>query len=133
MTAAGCGIDLNAFDELFPTRKPKDYAVAYIICMGTLLLSIADEAKKEGNVRIAVIHDHGPWDRHALEGYNQWIDDDSWGLKDRFVGITSLTWSDDVGLQAADLIAYESMRAIDNELWQRGTPMRYGLRKPARQ
>src|SRR5271165_356396 len=60
MTAAGCGIDLNAFDELFPKRKPKDYAVAYIICMGTLLLSIADEAKKEGGVRIAVIHDHGP-------------------------------------------------------------------------
>ena len=37
------------------------------------------------------------------------------------------------GSKRLNLIAYESMRAIDNELWQRGTPMRYGLRKPARQ
>jgi hypothetical protein len=128
MTAASVGINLGVFDEVFPRRNPPDYSVAYIMCMGTLLLSIADAAKKEpDDVRIALVHDHGPWDQYALASYNQWIDDDSWECRDRFVGIIPLTWKQDVGLQAADLIAYESMRAIDNQLWKPGAPMRYGL------
>lgn len=129
MTAAGCGMDLRAFDELFPRRQPRDYAIAYIICMGTLLHAIAEAAKKHASgIQIAIVHDHSQWDVHALDGYNRWINDNSWGERHRFVGITSLTWRDDVGLQAADLIAYEGMRLLDSELWSEDVPMRYALR-----
>jgi len=129
MTAAGVGIDLAAFDDIFPLRKPKDYGIAYIICMGTLLLSIADAAKEEPeDVRVGLVHDHGPWDKFALEGYKKWINDDSWDCRNRFLGITPRSWKDDVGLQAADLIAYESMRHIDNALWNPDSQMRHGLR-----
>lgn len=132
MTAASCGIDLAAFEELFPQRDPPDYGVAYVICMGCLLLALADAAREQlaPDTKIAVIHEHGSWDEYALQAYNAWIDDNSWGERERFVGITSLSWKGDVGLQAADLIAYESMRAIDNELWskKKDAPMRYALR-----
>jgi len=131
MTAASCGIDLAAFEELFPQRDPPDYGVAYIMCMGLLLLALADAAREQvPDATIAVIHDHGPWDMHALQAYNAWIDDNSWGERDRFLGITPLAWKDDVGLQSADLIAYEAMRAIDAELWSKkqDAPMRYALR-----
>ncbi|HTR25157.1 MAG TPA: hypothetical protein VMI10_14345 [Terriglobales bacterium] len=131
MTAACCGIDLAAFEELFPKRDPPDYAAAYVTCMGILLVHLAEAAKEQmPNAKIAVVHDHGPWDAYALQAYNAWIDDNSWGERDRFVGIAPLRWQDDVGLQAADLIAYESMRATDNELWskKKNAPMRYALR-----
>lgn len=131
MTAASCGIDLAAFEDLFPQRDPPGYGMAYVICMGLLLLNLADAAKEQiPDAKIAVVHEHGPWDKYALEAYNAWIDDNSWGERDRFLGITPLSWKEDVGLQAADLIAYESMRAIDNELWSKkqNFPMRYALR-----
>lgn len=130
MTAAGCGMDLRAFDEVFPHRHPKDYAIPYIICMGTLLRSIADAAKDyPPDFRIVIVHDHSQWDRYALSAYDRWIGDDSWGERHRFLGITPLTWREDVGLQAADLIAYEAMRSLDNELWNEDVPMRYALRQ----
>src|ERR1035441_1694135 len=98
--------------------------------MGLLLLALADGAKEQiPNDKIAIVHDHGDWDKYALQAYNSWIDDNSWGEKDRFVSITPLRWKDDVGLQAADLIAYEAMRAIDTELWgkKKDATMRYAL------
>ncbi len=130
MTAVGCGMDLRAFDELFPRRMPPDYGIAYIMCMGTIMHAIADAAKGyPPDFRIALVHDHGDWDAHALAGYNDWVDDHSWEDRHRFVRITPLTWREDVGLQAADLIAYETMRWLDNELWVGDDRMRYALRK----
>lgn len=131
MTAASCGIDLAAFDELFPRRDLHDYGPAYVICMSLLLVHLIDAAKEQvPDAKIALVHDHGPWDVCALQAFNAWMAEDSWGEKDRFIGITPLRWQDDVGLQAADLIAYESMRAIDDELWRKkqSIPMRYALR-----
>src|SRR5258708_23836244 len=96
--------------------------------MGTLFRSLAEAAKQLlPDMQIALVHDQGPWDKYALEAYNNWIADDSWGEANRFAGIKPLSWREDVGLQAADLIAYEGMRALDKELWAKDVKLRYAL------
>jgi hypothetical protein len=54
------------------------------------------------------------------------VDDPAWEHRHKFVGITPLTWRDDVGLQSADLFAYESMRYLDAQNWK-GENMRKPL------
>jgi hypothetical protein len=77
---------------------------------------------------VAIVHDHGPWDNAALIGYNQMIDDPNWKFRKQFFGITPLSWKQDVGLQSADLFAYESMRYLDDHKWE-GDIMRKALRE----
>ncbi|MFZ0481581.1 MAG: hypothetical protein WAL71_20740 [Terriglobales bacterium] len=124
MTCVACGIDLKAMVEIFPTADESD---AYVLCMKEIMVEIAhamDDAKSED--RVAIIHDHGDWDEGALRGYNSLVDDPTWPRRHRFVSITPLTWREDVGLQSADLIAYELMRRLDDTLWT-GRDMRKAL------
>jgi hypothetical protein len=119
MTAVSCGIDLKAFREIFPQRDPPDFGIAYIMCFGVLMQQLGAALAKDfpPEFRMAVIHDHGPWDAIALQAYNNWVDDPTWEHRHRFVSITPLTWKADIGLQSSDLIAYESMRWLDDHLW----------------
>jgi hypothetical protein len=115
MCAIACGIDLKAAREVFPDETLSD---AYVLCMKEVMVEIACAVEDSGeDHRVVLIHDHGNWDRDALEGYNSLVDDPSWLRRYRFVSITPLTWRDDVGLQSADLIAYELLRSLDDRLW----------------
>lgn len=117
MTAVAVGIDLKSFIELFP-HDPPNNGTPYVICMSLLMVLIGEAmAKHAPNERLALIHDHGDWDVHALNAYNRLIDDPKFEHRHRFVSITPLSWRDDTGLQSADMIAYEAMRLIDNQLW----------------
>jgi hypothetical protein len=119
MTAIGCGIDLVAFNELFPEHEPTDNCIPYLLCMQMLMVLIGEamHGKVKPEYKVALVHDHGDWDVEALKGYNRMMDDPKFEYRDRFVSITPLTWKEDVGLQAADLITYESMRWLDDHLW----------------
>jgi len=131
MAAIACGIDLKAFFTLFPEHAPNDLSAPYVLCMKMLMLEIAKALEREpgaDDYRVALVHDHGDWDKQALEGYNLMVDDKQWEHRHRFVSITPLTWRDDVGLQSADLIAYEAMRWLDDRLWT-GRDMRIPLQK----
>ncbi|MFQ5853618.1 MAG: hypothetical protein ACE5JU_23920 [Candidatus Binatia bacterium] len=131
MAAITCGIDLKAFFSVFKGNDPKDLSVPYVLCMKMLMVQIAKALQREPGAehyRVALIHDHGDWDKQALEGYNALVDDVNWEHRHRFVSITPLTWRDDVGLQPADLIAYESMRWLDDHLWS-GKDMRKPLKE----
>jgi hypothetical protein len=78
--------------------------------------------------KILIIHDHGNWDTEALQGYNSMVDEPRWQSRDRFAGITPGRWEQVVGLQAADLIAYETFKHLDNRLFRSGSQVRYALR-----
>jgi hypothetical protein len=121
MVAVASGIDLKAFCEIFPRRDPPDYGVAYTICMQLAMSRIGEALKRHPPMdRVAIVHDHGNWDKEALEAFNVLVDDPEWQYRQRFVSITPLRWQEDAGLQSADLIAYECMRVVDNELWTGG-------------
>jgi hypothetical protein len=127
MIAVASGIDLKAFCDVFPERNPPDYGVAYTICMQLAMWRIGEALDKHVlSDRVTIVHDHGNWDIHALQAFNILVDDPEWEYRNRFVAITPLRWQDDTGLQSADLIAYECMRAIDNELWT-GKKMRTAM------
>jgi len=129
LSAIACGIDLATFLEMFPIREPSDYALPYLMCMKDLMNLIGDGMKKlPPDHRVAMIHDHGDWDSFALQIFNGLIDNPHFAHKHRFVSITPLNWREDVGLQAADLIAYELMRRLDDRLWT-GKEMRIPLRE----
>ena len=123
MAAIACGVDLAVARGSVPGSKEEQ---GYVVCMKQIMAQIAiamDEAKSTDQV--AIIHDHGDWDVAALKGYNRMVDDFTWSRRTRFVSITPLTWRQDVGLQSADLIAYESMRNLDQILHSGGD-----MRKP---
>jgi hypothetical protein len=129
MTAVTCGVDLAAFLSIFPHRDPPDYGVAYGMCMKQLMLKIAEAMEHwEPDYRVALVHDHGDWDKLAYDGFYQLVDDPKWEHRERFVSITPLSSYADIGLQAADLIAYEAMRQLDDTLWT-GDDMRVPLRE----
>jgi hypothetical protein len=118
MTAITCGMDLAAFLELFPHRDPPDYGVAYGMCMKQIMILLGQAMETwEPEYRVTLIHDHSQWDSLAHDGFYQYKNDPSWQYGDRFVTITPLSSYGDVGLQAADLIAYEAMRWLDDNLW----------------
>jgi hypothetical protein len=124
-----CGLDLKTFLEMFPHREPEDYALPYLMCMKELMNLIGGRLKKRpAGYQVAMIHDHGDWDSLALQIFNGLVDNPNWEFRDRFISITPLNWKQDVGLQAADLIAYELMRRLDDKLWT-GKEMRIPLRK----
>ncbi len=129
MTAVACGIDLAAFLELFPHRDPPDYGVAYGMCMKVLMNELGHALDSELLDRqLALVHDHGDWDTLALNAYNQMVDDPKWKHRGRFVSITPLSSCSDIGLQCADLFAYESMRYLHDHDWT-GGDMRVPLRE----
>jgi hypothetical protein len=61
---------------------------------------------------VLLIHDHGNWDAQALQAYNLVIDDPKWEPRFLFEGLLPRTGPQDVGLQAADMIAYEVFKVI---------------------
>ena len=114
MIAVSCGIDLNAFEAVFPgAGKPN----AYALCMKKVMVEIALGMKEHRPLdRVMLIHDHGSWDLEALQAYNAMVDDPEWEDAWRFVSISPLRWQDDAGLQAADMIAYESFKMINSNV-----------------
>jgi hypothetical protein len=127
MIPVAAGIDLRAFNEIFPHCDPPGVGSAYVLCMKALMEQLgAAIAETHPDDQLAIVHDHGDWDVPALQSYNQMVDDPAWEHRHKFVGITPLTWRDDVGLQSADLFAYESMRYLDAQNWK-GENMRKPL------
>ena len=129
MKAVAAGINLQAWDEIFPLRKPPGYGTAYVLCLKALMnqLGVA-MAEHRPDDQLAIIHDHGDWDNLAHDGFYQTVDDVNWKHRHRFVSITPLSSLTDVGLQSADLFAYEALRYLDDHKWE-GEDMRKPLKE----
>jgi hypothetical protein len=128
MTPIACGIDLAAFLDLFPHRDPPDYGVAYGMCMKVLMREIGKALEDwEPEYKVAIVHDHGPWDNLAHDGFYEFVDDPEWEHRERFTSITPLNSYADIGLQSSDLITYELMRYLHDHNWT-GDDMRIPLK-----
>jgi hypothetical protein len=126
MGAIAIGCDMNAIREIFPGGDERGLLRrSYVLCMKQLMVSIAHILEDYfPNDHVLLIHDHNNWDEDALHGYNLLIDDPDWGTRGLFKGLLSKTGKDDVGLQAADMMAYESFKAIKAKIKSPAAAMR---------
>jgi len=112
--AVGC--EMEAIQQVWPRGdKTKLKQNTYVVCMKHLMVEIAHilEEYFPGDT-VSLIHDHGSWNKQTLAGYNLMVSDIDWKYKELFKGITPMRGSDPsaVGLQAADLLAYEVFKGI---------------------
>ena len=113
LVAISCGIRIDDFFEVFAENNPKsDMGVVYSLCMKMVMVELGHALDELPDHKIFIIHDHGNWDTAALQGYNSMVDEPRWQSRDRLVGITPGLWEQAVGLQAADLIAYETFKTL---------------------
>jgi hypothetical protein len=89
---------------------------AYILCMKQTMVEVAHimEQYFPGDT-VLLIHDSGNWDAEALQGYKLLVDDPDWPRQGLFEGIVSKTGKESVGLQAADMIAYEVFKGVKDK------------------
>ncbi len=113
--AVACGVDLNAFFEVFDENDPKNNSPCYTLCIKQIMQEIGPPLQRQDE-HIKIFHDHGSWDVDALLAYNSMVDDPAFLPRHHFHSITPLTWRDCIGLQAADLIAFDCFKTTDAKL-----------------
>jgi hypothetical protein len=126
MGAVCIACDMDALKEVFPEGKSNRQDSTYALCIKQMMIEIAHIVNQyfPGD-QVLLLHDHGSWDKQALHAYNQMVDDPAWAARKMFVGLLPRTWQQSVGLQAADLAAYETYRRakakeISNDEGMRG-------------
>jgi len=114
MGSISIACDMDAIREVFPNGDFEGMIRrTYVLCFKVLMIEIARVLREYflGD-HVLLIHDHGNWDVQALEAYNLVIDEPAWEPRLLFEGLLPRTGSQDVGLQAADMIAYEVFKGI---------------------
>lgn len=126
MGSIAIGCDMDAIRKVFP-KGDKEGLIrrTYILCFKQLMVDVAHVMQKyfPGDT-VLVIHDHGNWDDFLLKGYNLMVDEPDWASRDLFEGLLAKTGKTSVGLQAADMIAYESFKAVKAKTKSPETAMR---------
>ena len=125
-----CGVDMDALKEIFPDNEPTNADRAYQMCIRVIMVELAHVMKdyRPGD-RVAIIHDRGNWDSQALEAFNQIVSDKTWPFHDLFVSITPMAGPDCVGLQAADLITFETRCLLDKKMVNSDAELRWALKE----
>jgi hypothetical protein len=128
MGAVATGCNMEAIQQVWPNGEEKTLKRrTYVLCMKQMMVDIAHIMEEffPGD-RVLLVHDHGSWDDAALEGYNLMIDEPEWKRGHVFEGIVSQSGKDPsaVGLQAADMIAYETFKGIKAKTVSKDAEMR---------
>ena len=112
-----CGVDMDAYADYFPPGDNDNKEWAYSFLIQNVMVDLGNVMREvRSGDQVMLVHDHGDWDATALFTYNKMMGDEKWESRHVFHSITSLTWKQSVGLQAADLAAYESYRVLKNKL-----------------
>lgn len=114
MGAIAVACDMDAMREVFPKGDEASlFRRTYILCVKQLMVDIdrAMQAYFSGD-SVLLIHDSGNWDEELLAGYNLMVDEPGWAPRRIFEGLLPKTGKTGVGLQAADMIAYEIFKGV---------------------
>jgi len=139
MGAIAIACDMDAIRSVFPKGDAAGMMRrTYVLCMKQVMVDVAIVMEKyfSGDT-VLLVHDHGSWDQYALEAYNLMVDEPGWSRRGVFEGLVAKTNQDAIGLQAADMIAYEvfkgvkaktissdaEMRAVMKEFGKRDVPI----------
>lgn len=111
---------IRDFKEVFPDRADNPYPEMYGFLTKFIMLQMVEEIEAAGivlpyPVNFALFHDRNDHGSDMLSAFNHTMDKDPTFDKQKyFSSITSTGWESCVPLQAADLIAYEAFKGIDN-------------------
>ncbi|MGB8028517.1 MAG: hypothetical protein WCF30_02530 [Terracidiphilus sp.] len=124
------GADMDAIKAVFPEDDPNRRDSVYALCIKQAMVEIGHIMQHffPGD-QVALIHDHGDWDEQALAGYNKMVDDPQWISRKYFHSITPLTWRQSIGLQPADMLAYEAFKALSARIVHDEERFRWALRQ----
>lgn len=116
MVAVAVGCNMDAIQQVWPKGETATLKRrTYVLCIKQAMVNLARIMEKIFPAdRVLLIHDHGNWDDAALQAYNLMIDEPEWKPRHTFEGIVSKSGKDPsaIGLQAADMIAYEVFKGI---------------------
>ncbi len=108
------------FKEVFPHCAENPYREMYGFLTKFIMLEMIELIEGGGNgpnlpVKFALFHDRNDHGTDMLAAFNHVMDEDPTFDKQRyFSSLTATGWESCVPLQAADLIAYEMFKGIDN-------------------
>jgi hypothetical protein len=124
------GVDMDALREIFPDGPEDRRQNAYGLCIQQVMESIGHVMRNYfPEDQVMVVHDHGDWDKHALGAFNTMVDDPRWDSRKYFHSLTSMTSTQSIGLQSADLIAYEAFKLIHKRLVKDVVELRWALQQ----
>jgi hypothetical protein len=124
------GIDIDAIEAEFPERKNVKMESAYGLCIKQVMISLGHILREHcSDSQVVFVFESSQWDDHALAAYNQMVQDPRWQDRRLFQSASALTWKDSIGLQGADLIAYEAFKSIYNKLVKNSDQLRWALRQ----
>lgn len=119
MGALAVACDMNAIREVFPKGDETELKRrTYTLCFKALMVDLAHVMQSyfPGDI-VVLIHDRN-WSAETLAAYNLMIEeanktpDRVWGKRELFGGLFVKTGQEAIGLQAADMIAYETFKGV---------------------
>lgn len=110
------GLDLSAYAQLFPHQPSNE---PYVLCMQLVMDQIGNWIETERlSERVTLVHDQGYDDSAARQAFEVLANDTSWKYHGLFESMTPQSSLGDLGLQAADRIAYETFKEISHQIFK---------------
>ncbi len=124
------GIDITALNAEFPEREKIKMESAYVLCVKQVMLSLGRVLRAGfGDSRVGFVIESSQWADHAVKSYGEMIEDPRWSDRHLFQSVSVLSWKDSVGLQAADLIAFEAFKSIHAKVVKDTDQLRWALQQ----
>jgi len=109
------------FKAIFPENANDLFPAMYRMLTNFLMNQTVHEIRTQAGsqaidrVSIALIHDRSPYDHSYLAAFNFCKNDATFEGRHIFKSITPLGWEDCIPLQAADMLAYETFKDVENK------------------
>jgi len=113
-------VPLEDFKDVYPEHKDDPFPVLYRMLTNLLMNQTVHEIRTQAGpwavdrVSIALIHDRSDYDQSYLAAFNFCKKDLTFEGRHIFKSITPLGWEDCIPLQAADMLAYETFKDVEN-------------------
>ncbi len=105
-------VNLKDMVNAFPDRADTMLESAFGLCVKQVMISLGHVVREKFvRDKLAMVFESGNWNAHATQAYDQMIADKKFKDRTLFSSLSFMS-SNAAGLQAADLIAYESMKRI---------------------
>ncbi|SRR6266513_1349845 len=111
-------IDLRDLTEEFPEAKEDPKSLGHGILLTNVIWYIANNIlgdKRWKTDRFALVHDRGSYDGVLLNTFNSLKEDETLKHHKLLASIESAGWGDEIRLQAADFLAFESFKIIERQ------------------
>jgi hypothetical protein len=116
MHAVSCGLQVDDYRQIISEQGRINFGPPYLACFKTCLTMIATEMQDFApEDQFAVILDRNPLQNEAVKIFYDLKKDQNFRHRSRFATCTPADSEELIALQPADLIAYETLRLLQNK------------------